>query len=240
MDHYYSFIDNRENKNIERENYKIYISNSSPFKPILFFKMEDGQRKVLNGDKPLSSKNIDEWFVYTIFELLDVNETENFLNYQLQSYTGKKENFISYTNWLINEYISEKKAKSKVRSKGQRESPERPVNQERKKRIEKWLTDKENEFSNGNNIDTQSNSNVIITWNEQSNVLTDIFRQLKNIYNKDREPLIPNSYEELAVFLQKNFSCFSDTKLATIQTQLKKNDSRPKTSRVIEIKQTKN
>jgi hypothetical protein len=89
------------------------------------------------------------------------------------------------------------------------------------------------------NDQMKTNSNIIVQWNEQSNVLTDIFKQLKTIYNKDNEPLIPNSYEELAVFLQNNFSCFAKTKLATITTQLKNNNSRPKTNRIIEIKQTK-
>ncbi|MES2138899.1 MAG: hypothetical protein V4511_04285 [Bacteroidota bacterium] len=104
-----------------------------------------------------------------------------------------------------------------------------------------WLKERIEELSN-ENVNTQIaqlNSHVIIKWNEQNNVLIDMIKQLKNIYNKDNEPLIPNSCEEIAVFLKNNFDCFSDTKLSTITTQLKSNNARPKSNRVIDIKQSK-
>jgi len=82
----------------------------------------------------------------------------------------------------------------------------------------------------------KNGTRIIIQWNEQSNVLTDIFRQLKQLTNKNHEPIVGNSNEEIALFLKENFSCFENTKLSTIQTMLKNtegNANTPKTSRRI-------
>ncbi len=88
---------------------------------------------------------------------------------------------------------------------------------------------------------TSPQNRITIQWNGQKNVLADIFRQLKGINNKegkDGEPLISNSYEEIAVFLKENFSCYIDTELSTILTTLKKGD-RPNTTRRIIIEKEK-
>jgi hypothetical protein len=76
----------------------------------------------------------------------------------------------------------------------------------------------------------------LIKWNGNKNVLADIFKQLKRLTDKKTgEPLIANSYEDLAVFLKSNFDVFSETELSTIQTTLKQNSSIPKTTNRIII-----
>ena len=89
---------------------------------------------------------------------------------------------------------------------------------------------------------TNNGHRVIIQWNEQHNVLTDIFRQLKQIPNKEKEPAIGNSIPEVALFLKENFSCFSETKLSTIEGMLKNNEANnntPKITRRIIIEREK-
>lgn len=161
----------------------------------------------------------------------------------INEYPSHKERIIERINFNLSEFIDEQKEKIKnkdVTSDAGAQSISNTINGIQY--FLTWITGlseySENEAPE-NIINTQLNSNVKITWNEQSNVLTDVFRQLKNIYNKNKEPLISNSYEELAVFLQNNFSVFSDTKLSTITTQLKNKNTKPKTNRVIEILQTK-
>jgi hypothetical protein len=61
--------------------------------------------------------------------------------------------------------------------------------------------------------------NIIMNWEGQNNVLTDMFRQAKN------RGYLTNSIPEIASFLKDNFSCFEKTKLSTIETQLKNNNS---------------
>ncbi|MFQ7265780.1 MAG: hypothetical protein ACLRPS_02680 [Paraprevotella clara] len=60
---------------------------------------------------------------------------------------------------------------------------------------------------------------VIMNWKGQNNVLTDMFRQAKN------KGYLINSIPDIALFLKENFSCFANTKLSTIETQLKNNSS---------------
>ena len=60
---------------------------------------------------------------------------------------------------------------------------------------------------------------VIMNWKGQNNVLTDMFRQAKN------KGYLTNSLPDIAIFLKENFSCFANTKLSTIETQLKNNNS---------------
>ncbi len=79
------------------------------------------------------------------------------------------------------------------------------------------------------------NSNIKLKWNGQKKALTDIFKQLKMINNKLNEPLIPNSYEDIAVFLKNNFEIFSSTELSTIQTTLRTNSLPPNTTNRIII-----
>ncbi len=60
---------------------------------------------------------------------------------------------------------------------------------------------------------------VVMNWEGQNNVLTDMFRQAKN------KGYLTNSLPDIAIFLKENFSCFANTKLSTIETQLKNNSS---------------
>lgn len=84
-----------------------------------------------------------------------------------------------------------------------------------------------------------TNYKITIQWNEDSKVLTHIFKQLRLIYNKEGEPVVGNSIAEIASFLKINFSCFENTKLSTIETMLKGTDNPPKTSRRITIEREK-
>lgn len=237
MNYYYSFVDHRESDNNKPESkYQIVVLfNPKYLNPHMIV-----TSMIPIESHPLSSDEIDNWFLHTLFAQ-NINEIENFLDYHFNKYDGNKGGFIRHTNVIMDDYCSRKEIKSKVPIMSQSQGVEYPVNKEMKKYIEKWLEGKEDEPSVGdiNRVDTRLNSNVIIKWNENSNVLTDVFRQLKNIYDKNKEPLIPNSYEELAVFLKNNFSCFSTTKISTIQTQLKNGNTRPKSDRIIEIVQTK-
>lgn len=60
---------------------------------------------------------------------------------------------------------------------------------------------------------------VTMNWEGQNNVLTDMFRQAKN------RGYLTNSLPDIAIFLKENFSCFANTKLSTIEGQLKNNSS---------------
>lgn len=79
----------------------------------------------------------------------------------------------------------------------------------------------------GNSIKSEKNNEylhkkeekIILNWEGQNNVLTDIFRQAKN------RGYLVNSIPDIAIFLKENFSCFAKTKLSTIETQLKNNNS---------------
>jgi len=74
-----------------------------------------------------------------------------------------------------------------------------------------------------------------LEWNGQKNSLIYLFRQLKLNYNRDNQPLISHSYEDIAVFLKENFSCFNDVKVATIVRQLMKDEKPKKASKRIEL-----
>lgn len=78
-----------------------------------------------------------------------------------------------------------------------------------------------------------SNDKVIISWNAPNNVLTDIFRQFKTMNYYDGRPLIENSYEDIALFLQSNFNVYQNTKLTTILGVLKKNITPHKNKRIV-------
>lgn len=71
----------------------------------------------------------------------------------------------------------------------------------------------------GKNLSAKRKNDVILKWEGQSNVLTDMFRQAKN------RGYLVNSIPDIAIFLKENFSCFAKTKLSTIETQLKNNNS---------------
>lgn len=69
-------------------------------------------------------------------------------------------------------------------------------------------------------VDEEKISNsVIMNWEGQNNVLTDMFRQAKN------RGYLTNSIPDVALFLKENFSCFENTKQSTIEAQLKNNTS---------------
>lgn len=89
----------------------------------------------------------------------------------------------------------------------------------------------ESEVSNDSIIPALSK----LQWNGQNNALIYLFRQLKLNNNNDNEPLIANSYEDLAVFLKGNFSCFNDVKVTTIVRQLMKDEKPKKASKRIEL-----
>ncbi len=76
--------------------------------------------------------------------------------------------------------------------------------------------------------------NLKLNWQGQSNSLTYLFRQLKTQTNSKGEPLISNSYEEIAEFLKNNFNCYESVKIATIGGQLKKS-AKPKKARKVEF-----
>ena len=59
-----------------------------------------------------------------------------------------------------------------------------------------------------------------LNWNGDSNILCSILRQLKNSVNGDNQPLIPNSYKEIALFLKENISEYDKVKIATIERLL--------------------
>lgn len=79
----------------------------------------------------------------------------------------------------------------------------------------------------GDSIKSEKNSEcvhkkeekIILNWEGQNNVLTDMFRQARN------RGYLTNSIPEVAMFLKDNFSCFANTKLSTIEGQLKNNSS---------------
>jgi len=73
-----------------------------------------------------------------------------------------------------------------------------------------------------------TNTAIKIKWNGTKVQLYDIFRQLKNINsNKGSQPLIANSYTDIAQFLINNFEGFHDSNLRTIIDELERNE-RPK------------
>lgn len=67
--------------------------------------------------------------------------------------------------------------------------------------------------------DVVKRNRVMMNWEGQNNVLTDMFRQAKN------RGYLTNSIPDIAMFLKENFTCFANTKLSTIETQLKNNNS---------------
>jgi hypothetical protein len=81
-----------------------------------------------------------------------------------------------------------------------------------------------------------SNSSLKLDWNGQRNVLIDIFYQYKREYTKDKKPIVSNSNEEIAYFLKNAFTCFENTKVNTIKTQLNKSDRPKKTEKRIKVK----
>lgn len=74
-----------------------------------------------------------------------------------------------------------------------------------------------------------------LNWNGDKKVLIDIFHQLKNLHNKEGQALIPNSCEEVALFLINNFEEFSANEISTIRVQLAKKDNAEKSRNKIEI-----
>ena len=58
-----------------------------------------------------------------------------------------------------------------------------------------------------------------LNWKGQKNVLTDVFREMKN------RGYLSNPIPEVARFLKANFGCFEDVKQSTIEGMLKNNNS---------------
>ena len=88
--------------------------------------------------------------------------------------------------------------------------------------------DKDSQYTN--------NSSIKLDWNGQRNVLIDIFYQYKRTHTKDKKPILSNSNEEIAYFLKNAFTCFENTKVDTIKTQLNKSDRPKKTENRIKVK----
>jgi len=76
---------------------------------------------------------------------------------------------------------------------------------------------------------------VKLNWKGQSNSLTYLFRQLKTATNKKGEPLLSNSYEDIARFIQDNFEGYEEVKISTIAGQLKNTDKPKKADKTIEL-----
>ncbi len=82
---------------------------------------------------------------------------------------------------------------------------------------------------------SKNNNKIKLNWQGQSNSLAYLFRQLKIATNKKNEPLITNSYEDIASFIKDNFEGFDDIKLSTLITQLRKNSKPQKANKKIEL-----
>lgn len=177
-------------------------------------------------------------------ELYEISEIE-FLNSEIEFYKNIVSDFIgygildrpgTYTNPYdvnysyqasseLNDYLVAEYLYLKLGSKLFINRQQRKLDFLNKQKGQIWIT-----FDSPENEVTQhepppeiqeNKGRVIIQWNEQKNVLTDLFRQLKTITNKNNEPIVTNSIPEIAIFLKENFSCYQNTKLDTIQTKLK-------------------
>lgn len=206
------------------------------------------------------------------YETLGYDRLEGFFEhlYKLKFSTNKKEilSIIKKVNFLENNIQYEKLKLSIIsylkESKDKLEDAHNRLSKERDRDLfsliddfiyNSVLTDLEdieetlNSSSRNMDIEDAENKNfynyndrVIIQWNEQKNVLTDIFQQLKQIRDKRGEHVIGNSVTEIALFLKQNFSCFNDSKLSTIEGMLKnrkQNPNIPKTDRRIIIEKGK-
>lgn len=90
-------------------------------------------------------------------------------------------------------------------------------------------------LNTSNSIIKSNTVKIKLNWQGQSNTLTYLFRQLKTATNKKGEPLISNSYEDIAQFIQDNFEGFDTVKISTILGQLKKTEKPQKADKKIEI-----
>jgi hypothetical protein len=80
--------------------------------------------------------------------------------------------------------------------------------------------------------------NFPLPWNENINKLVDIFSQLAELKNADKEPLIITSKINLAKFITNNFvdRKGKNLKFETVYTNLKKPEKRPISDKRIEIR----
>lgn len=62
-----------------------------------------------------------------------------------------------------------------------------------------------------------------LQWNGNKNQLYWLFRELKNLANKKKQPIISNSYDEIATFIVQHFTGFENANLPTITKELKSN-----------------
>jgi hypothetical protein len=67
-----------------------------------------------------------------------------------------------------------------------------------------------------------SSTNKLLNWTGEKEVLSEIFVKLKLATNRDGEPLLTNSYEDIAYFLKRNFAVYHNTEISTIAGTLKK------------------
>lgn len=130
MNYYYSFIDFSKNPDVESQNkYQLPIRyhGSTPKEKI---------------PSQIAVDDLDGLFISHLFTQ-DITEVKSFLDYHFQMYSGKKEDFISHTSFIIDGYITPKEINSKVPIMSPFQSVKYPVNKEMKKHIEKWLLEKE-------------------------------------------------------------------------------------------------
>lgn len=110
--------------------------------------------------------------------------------------------------------------------------------------VGKWIENKKKELSQSEQTaiapiepePIQQPQMVKIQWTENKKILTDIFRQLKTIVNKNNTPVITNSNIEIANFLKQNFDCFENVTVSTIDGMLKNDiaeNNTPKFRRII-------
>lgn len=202
--------------------------------PEIFFDYKiDNNAKVLNaGDEfviysfpcnqcPPPCKRIEN-NVNTAFltKLVKINPiaAKRLIDYHYHAYKGDKRDFITGVSILISTQLRSEKKLFPLQH----------------------LTYLEGELNKANEADTAPiynapNNNIRLTWNGQSNALIDVFRQLKTMVNNKNEPLLVDSYDDIATYLMNSFTNFEHTKRGTILTQLKTNNLVKNTNKRITI-----
>ena len=152
------------------------------------------------------------------FSLTPIVECREFLNYQLgKSFKNNASEFAEYLDNICLEYkkfLNEKHepfCRKYIAGLSEKKEPEEAV------------------------LKVQPTNSIKLNWQGQSNSLTYLFRQLKAATNKKGEPLLSNSYEDIARFIQDNFEGYEEIKISTIAGQLKKTDKPKKADKKIEL-----
>jgi hypothetical protein len=154
-------------------------------------------------------------------KLLYKDETfiSRFIDYHYNAYKGEKKDFII---GVRNLYHTQRIGKREYFGLEYLASLERELN-------------RESESETAPIISNAPPNPIRLTWNGQSNALIDMFRQLKTMVNDKREPLLADSYDDIATFLMNSFTNFEHTKRGTILTQLKTNNLVKNTNKRVTI-----